>query len=59
MTKFPTKGILHLDCTFNPIGKDKCIIYKTDLDESDYELIVDIFGEENCFNITDEEMFKK
>ena len=56
--KIPYEGILHLDCTFNPIGKDKCISYKNGfVDESDYELIVDIFGEENCFNITDEEMF--
>ncbi len=56
--KIPYEGILHLDCTFNPIGKDKCIIYKNGfVDESDYELVVDIFGEENCFNITDEEMF--
>ena len=57
--KIPYEGILHLDCTFNPIGKDKCIIYKNGfVDESDYELIVDIFGEENSFNITDEEMFE-
>lgn len=54
----PYKGILHLDCTFNPVGKDKCIIYKNGfVDESDYQLIVDIFGEENCFHVTDEEMF--
>ena len=57
--KIPYEGILHLDCTFNPIGKDKCIIYKNGfVDESDYELVVDIFGEENSFNITDEEMFE-
>ena len=57
--KIPYEGVLHLDCTFNPIGKDKCIIYKNGfVDESDYELIVDIFGEENCFNVTDEEMFE-
>lgn len=54
----PYEGILHLDCTFNPIGKDKCIIYKDGfVDESDYRLILDIFGEENCFHITKEEMF--
>lgn len=54
----PYKGILHLDCTFNPIGTDKCIIYKNGfVDESDYQLILDIFGEENCFHVTDEEMF--
>ena len=57
--KIPYEGILHLDCTFNPIGKDKCIIYKNGfVDESDYELVVDIFGEENCFHVTDEEMFE-
>ena len=57
--KIPYEGVLHLDCTFTPIGNDKCIIYKNGfVDESDYELIVDIFGEENCFNITDEEMFE-
>ena len=55
----PYQGILHLDCTFNPIGKDKCIIYKDGfVDENDYKLIVDIFGEENCFHVTAEEMFE-
>lgn len=55
----PYEGILHLDCTFNPIGKDKCIIYKDGfVDESDYRLILDIFGEENCFHVTREEMFE-
>lgn len=55
----PYEGILHLDCAFNPIGRDKCIIYKNGfVDESDYELITDIFGEENCFHVTDQEMFE-
>ena len=55
----PYEGILHLDCTFNPVGKDKCIIYKVGfVDESDYRLILDIFGEENCFHVTKEEMFE-
>lgn len=54
----PYEGVLHLDCTFNPIGNDKCIIYKDGfVDESDYKLILDIFGEENCFHTTKEEMF--
>lgn len=57
--KVPYEGVLHLDCTFNPIGKDKCIIYKNGfVDQNDYELIIDIFGEENCFHVTDEEMFE-
>lgn len=55
----PYQGILHLDCTCNPVGTDKCIIYKNGfVDESDYFLILDIFGAENCFNVTDEEMFE-
>ena len=55
----PYEGILHLDCTFNPVGKDKCIIYKDGfVDESDYRLILHIFGEENCFHVTKEEMFE-
>ena len=57
--KVPYEGILHLDCTFNPVGKDKCIIYKDGfVDENDYQLIVDIFGEENCFHVSREEMFE-
>ena len=57
--KVPYQGVLHLDCTFNPIGKDKCIIYKDGfVDESDYQLTIDIFWEENCFHITPEEMFE-
>lgn len=57
--KDPYCGILHLDCTFNPIGNDKCIIYKEGfVDESDYQLILDIFGEENCFQVTQQEMFE-
>lgn len=55
----PFEGILHLDCTFNPVGKDKCIIYKDGfVDESDYRLLIDIFGEENCFHVTQQEMFE-
>lgn len=55
----PHEGILHLDCTFNPIGTDKCILYKNGfVDESDSHLIVDIFGQENVFEVTDEEMFE-
>jgi len=55
----PYEGILHLDCTFNIVGEDKCIIYKNGfVDESDYQLLLDIFGEENCFEVNDKEMFE-
>lgn len=55
----PFNGVLHLDCTFNPIGRDKCIIYKDGFaKEKDFKLILDIFGEENCFQVTQQEMFE-
>ncbi|MFV0177317.1 amidinotransferase [Empedobacter falsenii] len=54
----PYEGILHLDCTFNPVGKDKAIIYKEGfLFEHEYQQIVDIFGKENLFEVTKEEMY--
>ena len=55
----PYKGVLHLDCCFNLVGRDKCIIYKNGfVNERDYRLLLDIFGETNCFQVTDQEMFE-
>jgi len=49
---------LHLDCCFQPIGKDKCIIHREGfLEEEEYEWLVNFFGKENCFHITKEEMY--
>lgn len=54
----PRKGILHLDCTFMPVGKGKAIIYKRGFkNEEDYNFVVDFFGKENIFDITQEEMY--
>lgn len=54
----PYEGILHLDCTFNPVGKDKAIIYKDGfLFEEEYQQLVEIFGKDNLFEVTKEEMF--
>ena len=50
---------LHLDCCFQPIGKDKAIIYKGGFrSEADYQYLVDIFGTENLFHIEREEMYE-
>lgn len=50
---------LHLDCCFQPIGKDKAIIYKGGFrSEADYQYLVDIFGAENLFHIEREEMYE-
>jgi N-dimethylarginine dimethylaminohydrolase len=49
---------LHLDCCFQPIGDKKGIIYKSGFrEESDYIYIVNLFGKENLFHITREEMY--
>lgn len=49
---------LHLDCCFQPVGKNKGIIYKSGFrEESDYLFLVNLFGKENLFHITREEMY--
>ncbi|HEY6143536.1 MAG TPA: arginine deiminase family protein [Flavobacterium sp.] len=49
---------LHLDCCFQPIGKNKGIIYKRGFrEEADYLFLVNLFGEENLFHITRKEMY--
>ena len=54
----PRDNALHLDCCFQPIGKDKGIIYKSGFrEESDYMYLVNLFGKENLFHITREEMY--
>lgn len=54
----PKENALHLDCCFQPIGKDKAIIHKNGfLVESEYQWLVDFFGKENIFEITNEEMY--
>jgi len=54
----PRKGILHLDCTFMPVGDSKAIIYKDGFKNiKDYKLLIDIFGKENVFEVTQEEMY--
>ena len=54
----PYEGILHLDCTFMPVGRDKAIIYKRGfLNPRDADHLVDMFGKNNVFELTEEEMY--
>ena len=54
----PYNNALHLDCCFQPIGKDKAIIHKNGfLIEEEYQWLVDYFGKENVFEISKEEMY--
>ena len=49
---------LHLDCCFQPVGKDKAIIHKNGfLNEADYHFLINLFGEDNVFEITKDEMY--
>ncbi|WP_046745074.1 dimethylarginine dimethylaminohydrolase family protein [Kordia zhangzhouensis] len=54
----PKENALHLDCCFQPIGKNKAILHKNGfLIEEEYQWLVNFFGEENIFEITKEEMY--
>ncbi len=54
----PYQGILHLDCTFMPVGRDKAIIYKKGfMNPRDADHLIEIFGKENVFELTTEEMY--
>ena len=49
---------LHLDCCFQPVGTKKGIIYKSGFrEEADYMYLVTLFGKENLFHITRDEMY--
>lgn len=49
---------LHLDCCFQPVGTNKGIIYKSGFrEEADYEFLLKLFGKENLFHITRDEMY--
>lgn len=54
----PYEGILHLDCTFMPVGHDKAIIFREGfMNPRDAEHLVSVFGKENVFEITRDEMY--
>lgn len=56
--KDPRAGILHLDCTFMPVGNDKAILYKQGFkNDDDYQFLIEFFGKENVFEITEEEVY--
>jgi len=54
----PRDNALHLDCCFQPIGKDKAILHKEGFrDENEFNWLLDFFGKDNCFIISKEEMY--
>lgn len=53
------ENALHLDCCFQPVGKNKAVIHKEGFrDENDYNYLVNLFGKENMFHITKDEMYQ-
>ena len=54
----PRNNSLHLDCCFQPVGKNKAIACPEGfLDRNQYKWVVDLFGAENIFEISKEEMY--
>ena len=48
----PKENALHLDCCFQPIGKDKAILHRNGfLVDHEYEWLVNFFGKDNIFEI--------
>jgi len=54
----PKKNILHLDCCLQIIGKNKAIIHPEAFTfKDDYLWLIDFFGKQNIFEISDNEMY--
>ena len=54
----PKDNALHLDCCFQPIGKNMAIMYKGGFKhQSDIDFLINYFGEENIIEVTKEEMY--
>jgi N-dimethylarginine dimethylaminohydrolase len=55
----PKENALHLDCCFQPIGKDKAILHKNGfLIEEEYQWLLNYFGKDNIFEISSDEMYQ-
>ncbi|TRZ44203.1 dimethylarginine dimethylaminohydrolase family protein [Robertkochia solimangrovi] len=49
---------LHLDCCFQPVGKNMAIVYRDGfIHESEYLYLEELFGKDNLFQITRNEMY--
>jgi N-dimethylarginine dimethylaminohydrolase len=54
----PRQCVLHLDCAFMPVGNGKAILYKDGFSNpNDYYMLIEMFGKQNVFEITQEEMY--
>ena len=54
----PRDNALHLDCCFQPIGKNQALIYPGGFkSEDDVQFLMNYFGDENIIEITRDEMY--
>ena len=52
------ENALHLDCCFQPIGKDMTILYKGGFkNKEDVDFLINYFGKENIIEVSREEMY--
>jgi N-dimethylarginine dimethylaminohydrolase len=55
----PRQNALHLDCCFQPVGKDQAILFPGGFkNEKDVDFLVDFFGKDNIIEIDREEMYQ-
>lgn len=55
----PKENALHLDCCFQPVGKDMAILHPEGfLVATEYQWLKNFFGPANVFEITKEEMYQ-
>lgn len=55
----PRQNALHLDCCFQPIGKDQAILYPGGFkNAADVEFLREYFGQDKIIEITRDEMYK-
>ncbi|MEJ2583630.1 MAG: arginine deiminase-related protein [Robiginitalea sp.] len=53
------KNALHLDCCFQPVGRDLAILHKESfLNPEEYQWLREYFGPDKVFDITEEEMYR-
>lgn len=54
----PKENALHLDCCFQPIGKNMAIMYKGGFKNiEDVDFLLNYFGEQNIIEVSKEEMY--
>ncbi|WP_099369278.1 dimethylarginine dimethylaminohydrolase family protein [Sphingobacterium sp. 1.A.5] len=55
----PRANALHLDCCFQPVGEEKAIIFPGGFrKKEDVDFLKDLFGENNLFQISADEMYE-